>query len=181
MFQAREIEKRGCWCVGSKSVPSRNVTIGIQQAERAMRQFWNVTIVRLRHNSFHHSHRVSVPSAFRNLSIFTSSWLRGSIWDLSCFLVACELQSYFRSSLLSLRKYLIFIFRRDRSDDRTYVCTFQDSFFVKSTNFEGQINLFFSKSFLHQRLIREVFTIPGAFATLMSKRHILSRCCWHKS
>ena len=28
------------------------------------------------------------------------------------------------------------------------------------------LDLFFSKSFIHQRLIREVFTIPGVFVTL---------------
>ena len=39
MFEAREIEKRVRRCVGSKSAPSLNVTIGMQQAERAMRHF----------------------------------------------------------------------------------------------------------------------------------------------
>ena len=38
MFQAREIEKRGCWCVGSKSASSRNVKIVKIAFERAMRQ-----------------------------------------------------------------------------------------------------------------------------------------------
>ena len=35
--------------------------------------------------------------------------------------LACEAQTYFRSPLLSLRKTII-IFRRERSDDRKYVC-----------------------------------------------------------
>ena len=95
MFQAREIEKRG-----RRSVPN-------------LRHF--ETIVCLRYNGIHNSHRVPVPRAFRNLWI---SWL-----NLGTFLLLRE--------------------------------------FYK---LQGKINPFFSKSFVHQRL-REVFTIPGAFAT----------------
>ena len=40
------------------------------------------------------------------------------VWHLSVVLLACEAQTYFRSSLLSL-------FRRERSDDRKYVCASQ--------------------------------------------------------
>ena len=94
VLSARNREKR-LW-FGSKSAPS-----------------WNVTIVCLRHNSIHHSHRVPVPSAFRNPWIFASSW-----FNLGSFLLLREFHKL-----------------------------------------QGKINLFFSKSFVHQRLIREVFTI----------------------
>ena len=107
MFQAREIEKRGCWCVGSKSAPSSNVTIGMQQV---IKPSVPCTILK-RHNSafghksIHHSHRVPVLACFET---FRSLLPRGLIWDLSCIFVACELQTYFWSSLLSHQKYLIF-------------------------------------------------------------------------
>ena len=42
---------------------------------------------------------------------------------ISPSLLACEAQTHFRSSLLSLRK--IAIFRRERSDDRKCVCASQ--------------------------------------------------------
>ena len=82
-----------CSKLGSKSAPS-----------------WNVTTVCLRHNSIHHSHRVSQPL------------------DL-CFLVVSKfnLRSFFL--LREFHKLL------------------------------GKINLFFSKSLVHQRLIREVFIV----------------------
>ena len=70
------------WVAGACEKWRKQVVVRFQSVPT-----WNVTIVCLRYNSIHHSHRVPVPSAFRNPWIFASSWFRGLIWDLSCFFV----------------------------------------------------------------------------------------------